>query len=122
MSMAGQFGMGMREAAKFGREWAESFGYKTVREREEARERSLNSKGRPSIAQIKADNTCSQVAGTLTDLRPGGSAKLKGRCPFHEERTPSFYVFTDSDRWRCFGACAEGGDVYDLMKKAGTII
>ena len=42
-------------------------------------------------------------------------------CPFHPNtKTPAFYVFPESQTWRCFGACAEGGDVFSfVMKKHG---
>lgn len=39
----------------------------------------------------------------------GGSGRKCGRCPFHEERTPSFYIHADN-RWSCFGSCSEHGD------------
>lgn len=43
---------------------------------------------------------------------------FKARCPFHEERTPSFVVFPESGTWRCFGACSTGGDLFSfLMQK-----
>ena len=44
-----------------------------------------------------------------------------GFCPFHPNtKTPAFYVFPESQTWRCFGACAEGGDVFSfVMKKHG---
>ena len=44
-----------------------------------------------------------------------------GFCPFHpNSKTPAFYVFPESQTWRCFGACAEGGDVFSfVMKKNG---
>ncbi len=44
----------------------------------------------------------------------------KAPCPFHNERTPSFVVNPDTQSWRCFGQCAEGGDVLSFaMKRNG---
>lgn len=44
----------------------------------------------------------------------------KAPCPFHNERTPSFVVNPDTQSWRCFGSCAEGGDVLSFaMKRNG---
>src|SRR5215467_6773022 len=41
------------------------------------------------------------------------------RCPIHDENTPSFHVYIDQNRWRCYGACAAGGSAVDLLLKAG---
>ena len=45
----------------------------------------------------------------------------KANCPFHQERTPSFYVFPDRQSWRCFGACATGGDAISFVMQAENL-
>jgi len=72
--------------------------------------------GESRISRIKRLVTVEMVAERFTELRPAGPGKKKGRCPVHEERTPSFYVYTDRQTWRCFGACGKGGDVLDLAQ------
>jgi hypothetical protein len=66
---------------------------------------------------VKQAVSVEELAERFTQLGPAGPGKLKGRCPLHGERTASFYVFQDSQRWRCFGACASGGDVVELARR-----
>jgi DNA primase catalytic core len=40
-----------------------------------------------------------------------------GRCPFHEDKTPSFIVSSEKNLWNCLGACGEGGDVIAFVQK-----
>ena len=59
------------------------------------------------------------VSGYATLNRSGRSHKAS--CPFHQERTPSFYVFPDRQTWRCFGACATGGDIFSFIMRAENL-
>lgn len=56
-----------------------------------------------------------RVIGEYVRLQKlGGSARYRGLCPFHQERTPSFYVHADRQFFKCFG-CAKGGDVFTFI-------
>ena len=56
------------------------------------------------------------VVGDYVQLKKAGRL-YKGVCPFHSERTPSFVVYPDSGNWRCFGACATGGDAFSFVMR-----
>jgi DNA primase len=66
------------------------------------------------IETIKAKVDVVEEIGLVVALQKSGKS-LKGLCPFHNERTPSFYVFGESQTWRCFG-CNEGGDVFTFVQ------
>jgi len=59
-----------------------------------------------------------EVVGEVVSLRRSGK-DWKGQCPFHDDRSPSFYVVPDKGFYKCFG-CGEAGDVFSfLMKRQG---
>ena len=59
-----------------------------------------------------------QLIGAHVQLRKSG-VRYVGCCPFHSERTPSFYVFPNTGTYKCFG-CGEGGDVIRFVQKIGN--
>src|SRR5947209_4163550 len=67
------------------------------------------------IETIKAKVDVAEEISLVVALHKSGKT-LKGLCPFHNERTPSFYVFPETQTWRCFG-CNEGGDVFSFVQK-----
>src|ERR1700676_534017 len=69
----------------------------------------------PLIEQIKAKIDVVEEIGLVVAVQKSGKS-YKGHCPFHNERTASFYVFPESQTWRCFG-CNEGGDVFSFVQK-----
>src|SRR5437762_11315565 len=66
------------------------------------------------IETIKAKVDVVEEIGLVVALQKSGKS-FKGLCPFHNERTPSFYVFGESQTWRCFG-CNEGGDIFTFVQ------
>lgn len=65
------------------------------------------------IDEIKDRLDLAEVVGRHVHLQKSGR-NLKGLCPFHTEKTPSFYIFPDSQRWHCFG-CGKGGDIFNFV-------
>ncbi|SVB68408.1 uncharacterized protein METZ01_LOCUS221262, partial [marine metagenome] len=68
------------------------------------------------LEEVKSRLNIVEVVSDYTSLTQTGR-NLQARCPFHSERTPSFIVFPDRGSWRCFGACAEGGDSIRFVMK-----
>ncbi|MDT5135457.1 MAG: primase, partial [Mycobacterium sp.] len=56
------------------------------------------------------------VVGDYVQLRRAGADSMKGLCPFHDEKSPSFHVRPNHGHFHCFG-CGEGGDVYAFIQK-----
>ena len=68
-----------------------------------------------SIERIRAAADIVEVVQGYTELRRSG-ARFMGRCPFHDERTPSFSVDPGAKLYHCFG-CQAGGDVFTFIKE-----
>ena len=71
---------------------------------------------REDIDAVRERVRVEDVVGEHVTLKPGGVGSLKGLCPFHDERTPSFHVRPHVGLWHCFG-CGEGGDVIAFLQK-----
>jgi len=69
---------------------------------------------RASIDQVQAAADMVEIVGQYTELRKAG-ANYSGRCPFHEERTPSFSVNPAEKLYYCFG-CGAGGNLFGFVQ------
>ena len=67
------------------------------------------------IMEIKYKNPIEDVISSYVNLKRAGR-NLNGLCPFHNEKTPSFTVYTDTSSFYCFG-CGAGGDVFGFIRK-----
>jgi DNA primase len=68
------------------------------------------------VAAVKERTSIEDVVREHVTLRQGGVGSLKGLCPFHDEKSPSFNVRPQLGVWHCFG-CGEGGDVLSFVQK-----
>jgi DNA primase len=68
------------------------------------------------IAVVRERARIDEVIGSYVALRNAGGGSLKGLCPFHDEKTPSFQVTPSRGFYYCFG-CGEGGDAITFMQK-----
>ena len=72
------------------------------------------------IAVVRERSPIDEVVGEYLQLRNAGGGSLKGLCPFHEEKTPSFNVTPARGLWYCF-SCADGGDVIRFVEKIDNL-
>ena len=71
---------------------------------------------RSGVDEVRDRLDIVEVIGSVVPLQRSGR-NFKARCPFHTERTPSFFVFPERGTWHCFGACATGGDVFTFVMR-----
>ncbi|KTR39054.1 DNA primase [Curtobacterium oceanosedimentum] len=71
---------------------------------------------RNDIDEVRSRVNIADVVGDHVTLKSAGVGSLKGLCPFHDERSPSFHVRPQVGRYHCFG-CGEDGDVFEFIIK-----
>ena len=73
--------------------------------------------GRTSSDFVEAVRGASDIVQVISDYVPlkGAGRRLKGLCPFHQEKTPSFSVDPSAQLFYCFG-CQTGGDVFKFVQ------
>src|SRR5215207_11047866 len=68
------------------------------------------------IALVRERSSIVDVASEQVTLKPAGGGNLKGLCPFHDEKTPSFTIAQTRNVYFCHG-CGAGGDVINFVQK-----
>src|ERR1700710_528919 len=68
------------------------------------------------IATVRERAKIDEIVGEHLQLKRAGGGSLKGLCPFHDEKSPSFQVTPTRNLYHCFG-CGEGGDVISFIQK-----
>ncbi len=71
---------------------------------------------RDEIEEVRNRTRIEDIVGQHVTLKSAGAGSLKGLCPFHDERTPSFHVRPQLGFWHCFG-CGEGGDAINFVQR-----
>ncbi len=71
---------------------------------------------RADVDLVRERSRLDEVVSEHVTLRPAGIGSMKGLCPFHDEKTPSFNIRPQLGHWHCFG-CGEGGDVISFVQK-----
>jgi len=65
--------------------------------------------------QVKRGISIVDVASMYVNLKPAGKY-MKALCPFHSEKTPSFFVMPEKNTYTCFG-CNRFGDIFTLVQE-----
>ncbi len=65
------------------------------------------------IERVRSSVDISSVVGRFVQLKKSGRS-WKGLCPFHKEKTPSFFVSPERQTYHCFG-CGAGGDIFSFL-------
>lgn len=74
---------------------------------------------RDPVDEVRERCDLVEIVSQYVALRRSGRTMV-GLCPFHNEKTPSFHVNPERQRWKCFG-CGEGGDVFNFIQKIDNL-
>ncbi|KRF15465.1 DNA primase [Nocardioides sp. Soil797] len=72
------------------------------------------------IAEVREKARIDEVVSSYVTLRNAGGGSMKGLCPFHDEKSPSFHVTPSRGFYHCFG-CQQGGDVFNFLMEIDGI-
>src|SRR5215831_15540824 len=106
---------GTRLAPDGGRHHLGQTGVPRIITPEDRRRRMAGRIRQEDIAAVRERSPIADVIGEYLQLRPAGGGSLKGLCPFHDEKTPSFNVTPAKELWHCF-SCGAGGDVIKFVQ------
>ncbi|HLH26908.1 MAG TPA: DNA primase [Chloroflexota bacterium] len=71
------------------------------------------------VEEVKSRVDLVDLIGSTVALRQAGRS-YRALCPFHSEKTPSFYVFPETQTWKCFG-CGAGGDAFSFVMQRDNL-
>lgn len=69
-----------------------------------------------TVKELKDKIGIKLVVSLYVNLTPAGKKRYRGLCPFHEDKDPSLYVYTDTQSFHCYG-CGFGGDIFDFLMR-----
>ncbi len=74
----------------------------------------------PTTEEIRQRADIVEIVGQYVALKAAGNDRWKACCPFHDEKTPSFYVTREKGFYKCFG-CGESGDLFKFLQKVENL-